>query len=340
MSVVNNNKKTLAKIQFKYSQTQKQQYSQGSVQDYLQTIGKIPLLGAEEEIELSRQVRDLLELERIYQQLAEKLGRQPSEREWSQELNLTISAFRSRLHFGRQAKNKMIQANLRLVVFIAKKYLNRGLSLPDLIQEGNLGLIRAVEKFEPEKGCKVSTYAYWWIRQSITRAITEQSRTIRLPIHIYDKLWLIKKTFKLLSQKLQRQPNEVEIAESLNITVEQLRFLLRAAQVPFSLETPIDREEDSRLLGENIKSDFPTPEEFIFKELRLEEVENILSCLSSKEQEILRLRYGLDGGFVKTPEEISEILNLSRQDIHRIRANAMNKLRRLCLDYNAEEYLL
>lgn len=281
----------------------------------------------------------MLELERIRQQLAKKLERQPSEQEWSQELNLTLSAFRSRLQLGRRAKNKMIQANLRLVVFIAKKYLKRGISLQDLIQEGSLGLMRAVDKFEPEKGCRFSTYAYWWIRQSIIRAITEQSRTIRLPIHIHDKLFSIKKAFKLLSQKLQRSPNEVEIAECLNITVEQLRFLLKVAQVPFSLETPIDREEDSRLLGENIESDLPTPEEWIFKQLRSEEVENILSCLSSQEQDILRLRYGLNDGLVKSPEEVSQILNLNRQEICKIRDKAMNKLRRLCVDYDAEEYL-
>ncbi|MBE9168488.1 sigma-70 family RNA polymerase sigma factor [Pleurocapsales cyanobacterium LEGE 06147] len=318
---------------------QNKKYSQDSVRNYLQTIGGVPLLRGEEEIELSRQVTDLLQLERIRQQLAEKLGRQPSDREWAQEVNMMLPAFRRRLYFDRRAKNKIIQANLRLVVFIAKKYLKRGLSLQDLIQEGNLGLIKAVEKFEPEKGCKFSTYAYWWIRQSIMRAIAEQSRTIRLPIHIHDKLSLIKKTFKHLSEKLQRQPNEVEMAECLNMTVERLRFLLKVAQVPFSLEVPVDREEDSRLLSEGIESDIPTPEEWIVKELRREKVKNILSYLSSQERDILRLRFGLDDGVVKTPEEISQILNLSRKEIHKIRGKAINKLRRLCLGSDLEEYL-
>ncbi|VEP16184.1 RNA polymerase sigma factor SigA [Hyella patelloides LEGE 07179] len=334
-------KKQLAKIKSGYSQiqTQNNKHSQDPVRNYLQDIGRIPLLSGEEEIKLSRQVADLLELEQIRQQLAEKLGRQPSDREWAQETNMILSEFRHRLYLSRQAKNKMVQANLRLVVFIAKKYLKRGLSLQDLIQEGNLGLIRAVEKFEPEKGCKFSTYAYWWIRQSITRAISEQSRTIRLPIHIYDKLSLIKKTFKLLSQKLQRHPNEVEMAEHLNITVEQLRFLLRVAQEPFSLEIPVAREEDSRLLGESIESELPTPEEWIVKKLIREEVETILSCLNYQERTILRLRYGLNDEKIKTSAEIAQMLNLSREEINQIRGRAMNKLRRLYRNSGSKEYL-
>ncbi len=355
-SLVNNNSKPLTRVklgrsrsekisqttslvQFNYSQTRNSKYSQDAVQNYLQTIGKVPLLTAEAEIELSRQARDLLKLEEIRQQLAEKLGRQPNDIEWSQEVGMTPSRLHRRLYLGRKAKNEMIQANLRLVVFIAKKYLKRGLSLQDLIQEGNLGLIKAVERFEPEKGCKFSTYAYWWIRQSIMRAIAEQSRTIRLPIHIHDKLSLIKRTFKLLSQQLQRQPSEKEMAEYLNISVERLRFLLKVAQTPFSLETPVDQEDDSRRFSEAIESDIPTPEEWIIKKLRREELDKLLSSLSSQEREILSLRFGLDDGVVKTSAEIGQNFNLSRKEINRIRAKAMNKLRRLCLAYNFEDYL-
>ncbi len=330
--------KRLAKIKSSCSQTQNDKQSQDSVRTYLQTIGRIPLLSGEEEVELSRQIADLLELEQIYQQLAEKLGREPRDEEWAQAVNMTLPELRRRLHLSRQAKNKMIQANLRLVVFIAKKYLKRGLSLQDLIQEGNLGLIRAVEKFEPEKGCKFSTYAYWWIRQSITRAITDKSRTIRLPIHIYDKLSLIKKAFKLLSQKLQRHPKERELAEYLNMNVKQLRFLLKVAQVPFSMEVPVDRDETSRLLGESIESNLPTPEDWIAQESMREEVENILSCLSPQERDILRLRYGLGNGDIKTSEEVAQLLNLSRKEIHQIRLKAMNKLRRRFYG-SCEEYL-
>ncbi|MGF1542723.1 MAG: sigma-70 family RNA polymerase sigma factor [Pleurocapsa sp.] len=359
-SVVSNNQKPLTKVKLTnsrsekisqttslvkfdqrsdYSQTQSSNYSQDAVRNYLQTIGKVSLLTAEAEIELSRQARDLLELEAIRQQLAEKLGREPNHLEWSQQVGLTPSSLHRRLYLGRKAKNEMIRANLRLVVFIAKKYLKRGLSLQDLIQEGNLGLIKAVERFEPEKGCKFSTYAYWWIRQSIIRAIVEQSRTIRLPIHIHDKLSLIKKTFKLLSQQLQRQPSEQEMAEYLDISVERLQFLLKVGQAPFSLEVSVDGEEDSRRFSEAIESDVPTPEDWIIRKLRREEVDKLLNYLSSQEREVVSSRFGLDDGVVKTSAEIAENLNLSRKQINRIRAKAMNKLRRLCFAYDFEDYL-
>ncbi|HHP7231561.1 MAG TPA: sigma-70 family RNA polymerase sigma factor [Xenococcaceae cyanobacterium] len=334
-----NQHKPLAKINAKSAPTQTKKSAQDSVQNYLQTIGQIPLLSGEAEIELSRQVSDLLELEAIRQQLTEELGRQPREQEWATQVNLSLKTLRHRLYLGRKARNQMVQANLRLVVFIAKKYLKQGLSLQDLIQEGNLGLIRAVERFDPEKGCKFSTYAYWWIRQSMTKAIAEQSRTIRLPVHIHDKLALIKKTFKLLSQRLQRHPNEIEMAEQLKIGVEQLRFLLRVTQLPLSLEVPVDREDDSRLLGEGIESDLPTPEEWIVKKLMGEEVEHLLSYLSTQERDILRLSYGLDDGKVKTSAEIGQILQLSRSEIQKIRARAMSKLRRLFHSSSAKQFL-
>lgn len=317
----------------------RQKYSQDSVRDYLQTIGQFPLLNGKEEIEFSRQVADLLQLEQIRKQLAEQLGRQPSNREWAQEANMTLPALRRRLYHGRQAKNKMIQANLRLVVFIAKKYLKRGLSLQDLIQEGNFGLIRAVEKFDPEKGCKFSTYAYWWIRQSILNAIADQSRTIRLPVHIHEKISRIKKIYRLLSQKLQRQPNEIEMAESLNMTVKQLRFVLKATQKPFSLELPVTREEDSRSIENCIESNLPTPEQWIVKRLMNQEVETILSSLDSQERDILCLRYGLDDGTIKSPAEVARMFNLSREEINQIKGRAMNKLRRQYGNSDSKEYL-
>ncbi|WP_019505584.1 sigma-70 family RNA polymerase sigma factor [Pleurocapsa sp. PCC 7319] len=333
--------KRLVKIKAGYSQakTQKPNHSQDSVKDYLREIGRTQPLSGAEVIILSRQVSDLHQLEKIRQQLGQKIRRQPSDREWSQAANMSLTAFRRRLLIGRQAKNKMVKSNLKLVVFIAKKYLRCGLSFQDLIQEGNLGLIRATEKFDPDKGCKFSTYAYWWIRQAIMRAIAEQSRTIRLPIHIHDKLSQIKKTFKLLSQKLQRQPSEAEIAESLDMNIKQLRFVLEVFQTPFSLEIPVAREEDSRSLEECIESDILTPEEWMVKELMREEVKSILGCLNSQEQNILRLRYGLDDGKIKTPAEVAQIFNLSREEINQIRARALNKLRRLYGNSDSKEYL-
>ena len=318
--------------------TSNNKYSQNLVGNYLQTISQIPLLSNEEEIEISRQIANLSRLEQSCQQLAEKLGRQPSYLEWAQEVNMMLPEFHRCLQVSRRAKDRMIQANLRLVVFIAKKYLKRGLSLEDLIQEGSLGLIRAAEKFEPKKGCKFSTYAYWWIRQAIMRAVAEQSRTIRLPVHVHDRLLRIKKMFALLSQKLQRQPNEVEIAESLNISIEQLRSALKVARMPLSLQTPIGRE-DSRMLEDCIKSDVLTPNDWIVKELMCEEVRSILSFLDSQERDVLSLRFGLDDGVIKTPAEAAQRLNLTRKEVKQIRERAMEKLRHFYSISRSQEYL-
>ncbi|MEM7592930.1 MAG: sigma-70 family RNA polymerase sigma factor [Cyanobacteria bacterium P01_A01_bin.83] len=333
--------KQLVKPKYSCSQakTDQQNYDQDSVQNYLQTIARVPLLSGEEEIVLSRKINDLLYLEKIRQQLRNKLGRHPSDLEWSQEVGLSSHAFRHRLFLGRQAKNKMVQSNLQLVVFIAKKYLKRGLSFQDLIQEGNCGLIRAVDKFDPEQGCKFSTYAYWWIRQSILSAIADQSRTIRLPIHIYNKLSRIKKTFRHLWQKLQRQPSETEMAESLNMSVKQFRFVLEVVQMPFSLELPVTREEDSCSIEEYIVSDLITPEQWIVNQSMHEDVETILSSLDSRERDILRLRYGLDDGIIKTPAEVAQTFNLSREEINQIRRRTIDKLRRQHGNSDSKEYL-
>jgi len=204
------------------AQTKKKHYTEDSIRLYLQEIGRIRLLRADEEIELARKIADLLELERIREQLLEELDRDPKDSEWATALDMTLPAFRHRLHIGRRAKEKMVQSNLRLVVSIAKKYMNRGLSFQDLIQEGSLGLIRAAEKFDHEKGYKFSTYATWWIRQAITRAIADQSRTIRLPVHLYETISRIKKTTKLLSQDMGRKPTEEEIATKMEMTIEKL----------------------------------------------------------------------------------------------------------------------
>jgi RNA polymerase primary sigma factor len=177
------------------TQAKKKHYTEDSIRLYLQEIGRIRLLRADEEIELARKIADLLELERVRDRLSDQLEREPQDSEWATEVNMPLQAFRHRLYVGRRAKDKMVQSNLRLVVSIAKKYMNRGLSFQDLIQEGSLGLIRAAEKFDHEKGYKFSTYATWWIRQAITRAIADQSRTIRLPVHLYETISRIKKNY-------------------------------------------------------------------------------------------------------------------------------------------------
>ncbi len=320
------------------AQAKKKHYTEDSIRLYLQEIGRIRLLRADEEIELARKIADLLELERIRVRLTEKLSREPQDKEWASEVNMPLTAFRHRLHLGRRAKDKMVQSNLRLVVSIAKKYMNRGLSFQDLIQEGSLGLIRAAEKFDHEKGYKFSTYATWWIRQAITRAIADQSRTIRLPVHLYETISRIKKTTKLLSQEMGRKPTEEEIATRMEMTIEKLRFIAKSAQLPISLETPIGKEEDSRL-GDFIESDGETPEDQVSKNLLREDLEGVLATLSPREKDVLRLRYGLDDGRMKTLEEIGQIFNVTRERIRQIEAKALRKLRHPNRNSVLKEYI-
>jgi len=355
----------------------KKPYTEDSIRIYLQEIGRIRLLRAEEEIELARKIADLLKLERIREDfrlysdaewgkqvflfegiekiIAEKSEKEaklsdikaylaktelmaPMLEEWQAKSKEYLSAFKRRLYHGRRAKEKMVQSNLRLVVSIAKKYMNRGLSFQDLIQEGSLGLIRAAEKFDHEKGYKFSTYATWWIRQAITRAIADQSRTIRLPVHLYETISRIKKTTKILSQEMRRKPTEEEIATKMEITIEKLRFIAKSAQLPISLETPIGKEEDSRL-GDFIEADGETPEDEVSKNLLREDLENVLDTLSPRERDVLRLRYGLDDGRMKTLEEIGQIFNVTRERIRQIEAKALRKLRHPNRNSILKEYI-
>ncbi|HEY9607958.1 RNA polymerase sigma factor RpoD [Allocoleopsis sp.] len=320
------------------AQAKKKHYTEDSIRLYLQEIGRIRLLRADEEIELARKIADLLELERIRDRLSDQLEREPKDSEWATEVNMPLQAFRHRLYVGRRAKDKMVQSNLRLVVSIAKKYMNRGLSFQDLIQEGSLGLIRAAEKFDHEKGYKFSTYATWWIRQAITRAIADQSRTIRLPVHLYETISRIKKTTKILSQEMGRKPTEEEIADRMEMTIEKLRFIAKSAQLPISLETPIGKEEDSRL-GDFIEADGETPEDQVSKNLLREDLESVLDTLSPRERDVLRLRYGLDDGRMKTLEEIGQIFNVTRERIRQIEAKALRKLRHPNRNSILKEYI-
>jgi len=301
-------------------------YTEDSIRVYLQEIGRIRLLRADEEIELARKIADLLQLEELAAQFEADHSHHPDTKEWAALVDMPVIKFRRRLMLGRRAKEKMVQSNLRLVVSIAKKYMNRGLSFQDLIQEGSLGLIRAAEKFDHEKGYKFSTYATWWIRQAITRAIADQSRTIRLPVHLYETISRIKKTTKTLSQEFGRKPTEEEIAESMEMTIEKLRFIAKSAQLPISLETPIGKEEDSRL-GDFIEADIENPEQDVAKNLLREDLEGVLATLSPRERDVLRLRYGLDDGRMKTLEEIGQIFDVTRERIRQIEAKALRKLR-------------
>ena len=313
-------------------------YTEDSIRVYLQEIGRIRLLRPDEEIELARKIADLLQLEELAAQFEADHGHHPDTKEWAALLEMPTIKFRRRLMLGRRAKEKMVQSNLRLVVSIAKKYMNRGLSFQDLIQEGSLGLIRAAEKFDHEKGYKFSTYATWWIRQAITRAIADQSRTIRLPVHLYETISRIKKTTKTLSQEFGRKPTEEEIAESMEMTIEKLRFIAKSAQLPISLETPIGKEEDSRL-GDFIEADIENPEQDVAKNLLREDLEGVLATLSPRERDVLRLRYGLDDGRMKTLEEIGQIFDVTRERIRQIEAKALRKLRHPNRNSVLKEYI-
>jgi RNA polymerase primary sigma factor len=313
-------------------------YTEDSIRVYLQEIGRIRLLRPDEEIELARKIADLLQLEELAAQFEADHGHQPDTKEWATLVDMPTIKFRRRLMLGRRAKEKMVQSNLRLVVSIAKKYMNRGLSFQDLIQEGSLGLIRAAEKFDHEKGYKFSTYATWWIRQAITRAIADQSRTIRLPVHLYETISRIKKTTKTLSQEFGRKPTEEEIAESMEMTIEKLRFIAKSAQLPISLETPIGKEEDSRL-GDFIEADIENPEQDVAKNLLREDLEGVLATLSPRERDVLRLRYGLDDGRMKTLEEIGQIFDVTRERIRQIEAKALRKLRHPNRNSVLKEYI-
>jgi RNA polymerase sigma factor (sigma-70 family) len=341
------------------AQVKKKHYTEDSIRLYLQEIARIRLLRSDEEIELARKIADLLELERIREELSQQLDRDPKDSEWAKAVQVPLPQFRYRLHIGRRAKDKMVQSNLRLVVSIAKKYMNRGLSFQDLIQEGSLGLIRAAEKFDHEKGYKFSTYATWWIRQAITRAIADQSRTIRLPVHLYETISRIKITTKLLSQEMGRKPTEEEIATRMEMTIEKLRFIAKSAQLPISLDTPIhinkdpwfDKEplEEYLCLADFIEADFieadfietdgQTPEEQFNNNMLREDVEKLLNSLKPDERDVLRLRYGWDDGHMKTLEEIAETFNVTCECIHQIEAKALRKLRHPNRNSILKEYI-
>ena len=259
-----------------------------SVRIYLQQIGKIPMLSSEEETDVAKRIKE---------------------------------------EHSELAKNILVNANLRLVVSIAKKYIGRGLSFLDLIQEGNIGLMKAVDKFDPDKGYKFSTYATWWIRQAITRAIADQARTIRIPVHMVETINKLARVQRQLTQELNREPTDEEIAKKLGISLDKVREVYKISQDPVSLETPIGEEDDSHL-GDFIKDERTmSPEEYTEIGMLKEELSGVLLTLTEREEKVLRLRFGLDDGQCRTLEEVGQIFNVTRERIRQIEAKALRKLR-------------
>ena len=307
------------------------------VRMYLKEIGKVPLLSAEEEIELAKNMEaGAVAKEKIA--ILKSREENATEEELA-EIKEEIKNLQKDLDAGDEAKKRLAEANLRLVVSIAKRYVGRGMLFLDLIQEGNLGLIKAVEKFDYRKGYKFSTYATWWIRQAITRAIADQARTIRIPVHMVETINKLIRVSRQLLQELGREPSPEEIAAEMNMPVERVREILKISQEPVSLETPIGEEEDSHL-GDFIQDDnVPVPADAAAFTLLKEQLEEVLGTLTEREQKVLTLRFGLEDGRARTLEEVGKEFNVTRERIRQIEAKALRKLRHPSRSRNLKDYL-
>ncbi|MEA5599114.1 RNA polymerase sigma factor, RpoD/SigA family [Rivularia sp. UHCC 0363] len=306
------------------------------VRTYLREIGRVPLLTREQEIVFGKQVQKMMKLVEAKEALSKKLGREVSVLEWTSEVDLPETELKKTVFEGKRAKQKMIEANLRLVVAIAKKYQKRNMEFLDLIQEGALGLERGVEKFDPTRGYKFSTYAYWWIRQAITRAIAQQGRTIRLPIHITEKLNKIKKVQRELAQKLGRSPSPAEIAKELDLEPAQIREYLNMARQPVSLDVRVGDNQDTEL-QEMLEDDGPSPEYYTTQEFLRQDLNNLLAELTAQQREVLTLRFGLNDGNEMSLAKVGERLSLSRERVRQLEHQALAHLRRRRA--NVKEYV-
>jgi RNA polymerase sigma factor (RpoD-like family) len=301
--------------------------SEDMVDQYLNEIGRVPRIDHAEEIELSRLIQQRIKITSLQEELQQKTGVAPTKEELASYLGISPRQVGVQIRQGDRAQQKLINANLRLVVSVAKKYLNRGVPFLDLIQEGNIGLIRATEKFDAERGYRFSTYAHWWIRQGITRAIANQARTIRLPVHMVDKVRLLKRTIRDIMKTTGRRPTETELAKVLGVQVKKIRLIQQAATLPVSLDMSVGKEGENRLgdVLQDERTEQPF-DEMVNTSLQ-QDVYTAMKNLKSIEREVLELRYGLAGKSAKTLREIGDQFNLTRERIRQIEKDALRKLR-------------
>ena len=308
------------------------------VRMYLKEIGKVPLLSAEEEIELAKKMEAGAVAEEKISLLKTRMQESEDDAE-KEEIKAEIKELQKEVDWGDDAKKRLAEANLRLVVSIAKRYVGRGMLFLDLIQEGNLGLIKAVEKFDYRKGYKFSTYATWWIRQAITRAIADQARTIRIPVHMVETINKVKKVQSQLLHQNGHEPSADEISKEIDMPVDKVREIMRVAQEPVSLETPIGEEEDSHLGDFIPDNDAPAPADAASHTMLREQLSDVLSTLTPREEKVLRLRFGLEDGRSRTLEEVGKEFNVTRERIRQIEAKALRKLRHPSRSRKLKDYL-